>query len=319
MAGVTWRNSTWLSAETWYQPRQFWRENKAYDKMATVRSAQPENCEKSSNCTSEPFTKVLCLVDWKKGLSVDIFCKTRQALSGSYWIDTQHYVSSRGVINSQVIYEMFGEFSLTNGGEVRRGLIKWIYERRDELSEYVNIALCQKNVSFTEWINITSKDKNPVDEIAIYFLAHMYNKHVMIYRTSYSWSTLLHHFSYSDQEIDEHCDVKLILLGEHRYAHVCPIHPPFEITPKPFSESSRIKDEDTKEGIKPQVGYSRKATVVRKITCRGQQLAKKPCSSNISRSNIIADNDRAHNTRLSNQKRISPKPLHELRQLIMLS
>ena len=73
----------------------------------------------------------------------------------------------------------------------------------------------------------------------------------MIYTTSHSWLTLLRHFSYSEQEIDEHCDVKLILLGEHRYAHVRPICPPFEIIPKPFSESSKVKDEDTKEGIKP--------------------------------------------------------------------
>ena len=162
---------------------------------------------------------------------------------------------------------MFGEFSLTNGGEVRCGLINWIYERKDELNKYVKVALHQKNLSFTEWINIASKDKNPGDEIAIFFLACMYNKHVMIYTTLYSWSTLLRHFSYSEQEIDQHCDVKLILLGEHRYAHVRPIRPSFETTPKPFSVNSKIKDEDTKEGIKPRVGYSRKPTVVRKITC----------------------------------------------------
>ena len=89
----------------------------------------------------------------------------------------------------------------------------------------------------------------------------------MIYTTSFSWSTLLRHFSYSKQEIDEHCDVTLILLGEHRYAHVHPIRPPYETTPKPFSENSKIKDEDTKEGIKPRAGYPRKPTVVRKFMC----------------------------------------------------
>ena len=159
--------------------------------MATVRSTWTETCENSSNSQSELFTKVLCLVDWNKGLSVDIFRKTRQALARSFWIDTQRYVSSQGVINPQGIYDMFGEFSLTNGGEVSNGLINWIYERKDELNEYMKIALRQKNLSFTEWINIASKDKNPADEIAIFFLACMYNKHVMIYTTSYSWLTLL--------------------------------------------------------------------------------------------------------------------------------
>ena len=75
---------------------------------------------------------------------MDVFSKTRQALAGSFWIDTQHYVSSWGVINPEGIYDMFGKFSLTNGGEVRHGLINWIYERKDKLNEYVKIALCQK-------------------------------------------------------------------------------------------------------------------------------------------------------------------------------
>ena len=113
------------------------------------------------------------MIDWKRGLSVDVFRKTRQALAASFWIDTQCFVTSRGVINPQGIYDMFGEFSLTNGGEVRRGLIDWIYSRKDELEEYGKIVLRHKNLSFTEWINITSKDKNPADEIAIFFLARM--------------------------------------------------------------------------------------------------------------------------------------------------
>ena len=68
---------------------------------------------------------------------------------------------------------MFGEFSLTNGGEVRCGLINWILDNKDELNEYVKITLRQKNLSIIEWINIVSKDKNPADEIAIFFLAGM--------------------------------------------------------------------------------------------------------------------------------------------------
>ena len=43
---------------------------------------------------------------------------------------------------------------------------------------------------------------------------------------------------------------------------------------------------------------------------------KKPCSFNISRSNIIADNNIAHKTQLLKQKRISPKPRRESRRTI---
>ena len=144
----------------------------------------------------------------------------------------------------------------------------------------------------------------------------MYNKHVMIYTTSYSWSTLLRHFSYTEQEIDNHCDVKLILLGEHKYAHVRPIRPPFGTIPKPFNTCVSVKNEDSKDGIKSHIVRSKRPTTVSKITCRGQTLAKKPNSSNISSSNIIANTDRPHNTTTTNQKRISPKPLWESRHNI---
>ena len=106
--------------------------------MATGRSITGELID---SLVSEPFTKVVCLLDWNKGLSVEMFRKTRQALAGSYWIDTQCYASTRSVINAQGIYEMFGEYSLTNGGEVRCGLIDWINEWRDEIHDYVKLVL----------------------------------------------------------------------------------------------------------------------------------------------------------------------------------
>ena len=74
-------------------------------------------------------------------------------------------------MNVQGIYEMFGEYSLTNGGEVRRGLITWINKWKDKIHECVKIMLGQKNLSFDDWLEYTAKDKNPADEIAIYCLA----------------------------------------------------------------------------------------------------------------------------------------------------
>ena len=158
--------------------------------MVTGRSIASELID---SLVSEPFMKVVCLLDWKKGLLVEMFRKTRQALAGSYWIDTQHYTSLRGAVNAQGIFEMFGEYSLTNGGEIRCGLIDWIKERKDEIHEYVKIVLGHKNLSFNDWLEYTAKDKNPADEIAIFCLAKMYCRHVVIYTTSYCWSTLMRH------------------------------------------------------------------------------------------------------------------------------
>ena len=100
-----------------------------------------------------------------------MFRKTCRSLTGSYWIDTQCYTSPQGAVNAQGIYEMFGEYSLTNGAEVRCGLIDWINERKDEIHEYVKIVLGHKNLSFNDWLEYNAKDKNLADEIAIFCLA----------------------------------------------------------------------------------------------------------------------------------------------------
>ena len=156
--------------------------------MATGKSITSELID---SLVCKPFTKVVCQIDWNKGLSVEMFRKICQALAGSYWIDTQCYTSMQGAVNAQGIYEMFGEYSLMNGGEVRHGLIDWINECKDEIHEYVKIVLGHKNLSFNDWFEYTAKDKNPADEITIFGLAKMYCSHVVIYTASYCWSTLM--------------------------------------------------------------------------------------------------------------------------------
>ena len=174
--------------------------------MATGKSITSELID---SLVCKPFTKVVCQIDWNKGLSVEMFRKICQALAGSYWIDTQRFTSTRGSVNAQGIYEMFGKYSLTNRGEVRHGLIDWINECKDEIHEYVWIVLGHKNMSFNEWLVYTAKDRNPADEIAIFCLAKMYSRHIVIYNSSYCWSTLMRHFMYNEQEIHKHCDISL--------------------------------------------------------------------------------------------------------------
>ena len=181
--------------------------------------------------------------------------------------------------------------------------------------------LGHKSLSFNDWLDYTAHDKNPADEIVIFYLGKMYSRHVVIYTASYCWSTLMRHFMYNEQEIHKHCEIRLILLGKYKYAHVHPIHPPFGTIPKPFP--TKIKEEDTKPKIKledkPKHRCQKDRNIVSKVTCRGQKLATRSVNSNICSSNIIGDQTRAHNTRSTNNqpvKRTSLKPLRESCRII---
>ena len=110
------------------------------------------------------------------------------------------------------------------------------------------------------------------------------------------------------------------MLGELKYAHVRLIRPPFGTIPKPFGTKDEVKLEENKNTTKPMVNKPKRPTVVKKVTCRGQVTAKKKtanvCNSNISSNNIMPNSSHTHNTRPTNQKRLSPKPLHESRHNI---
>ena len=131
----------------------------------------------------------------------------------------------------------------------------------------------------------------------------------------------MRHVTYNEQEIHKHCEIRLILLGKYKYAHVHPIHPPFGTIPKPFP--TKVKEEDTKPKIKledkPKHKRQKGRNIMSKVTCRGQKLATRSVNSNICSSNIIGDQTHVHNTRPTNNqpvKRTSLKPLCESYRII---
>ena len=148
----------------------------------------------------ESFTKIVCLLDSSKGLPMEMFKKTQKVLSESHWIDTQGFMNRRGTVHPGGIYELFGKYSLNDAASIRQGLIDWINEYRSEIEENICIVLRHKNLNMGQWLLITTHNKNPVDEIAIYCLAKMYSRHVIIFSNSYCWSTLARHFTYIDAE-----------------------------------------------------------------------------------------------------------------------
>ena len=83
-----------------------------------------------------------------------------------------------------------------------------------------------------------------------------------------------------------------------------------------------MKEEETKPKIKieenPKHRCRRDKNIVSKVTCRGQKLATKAVNSDICSSNIIGDQNCAHNTQPTNNQttRSSSKPLHDSQRTI---
>ena len=109
-------------------------------------------------------------------------------LPAEHWIDLQTMKSKNRVLPSG-IFELFGNYCDESAYDVRWLLVKWVDEHFNEYSEYFSIPLQHKNLSMDSWLMQLNNDMQPGDELCIYALSRMFNRHVFIYTKHGYWST----------------------------------------------------------------------------------------------------------------------------------
>ena len=151
--------------------------------------------------------------------------------------------------------------------------------------------------------------QTPADDIAIYCLARIYKRHVIIHMSRFPWSTLSRQCKMSVKEIMTCSKIKLLLLGDGKFAEIRNICTPTlpGIWPCLMHNTRNGKTPHTETTIN-----KRKRT---KSTCRD---GRKPGSSIITRQAIKSScetpthsSEKVHNK--PHRERISTRPLHDNR------
>ena len=166
------------------------------------------------------FTKILCMLDNKSRTSVEHFKWSNLFMSSSQWIDSRKFLTHRGAAIASGIFKLFGQFSGKSGNEVHEDLLVWISENKTEVQTCVKIVLDHKGYNLSYWMTKMSCIQTPADDIAIYCLVRMYKRHVIIHTTRFPWSTLSRQCKMSVEEIMACSDIKLLLLGDGKFAEI---------------------------------------------------------------------------------------------------
>ena len=87
------------------------------------------------------------------------------------------------------IFDIFGQFESRLASEARDEMIEGPLNTK-KLSETAQIALRQLDMGLMYWINRMQKEMTPADELALYCLSKVYNRHVKVYTSSYCSTTL---------------------------------------------------------------------------------------------------------------------------------
>ena len=167
-------------------------------------------------------------------------------------------VDTASVRDGHLIYQLYG-----NGEEgeiVKEQVQTWICDNRQDVTRAVGITLRAKETSFSSWFRSSEDNRSP-DELIVYCLSKMSQKHTAILNKSFAWSTLSNYIKYSDVEIVQRSSVVLIYVGLSKYAV---LKPSWTVkTPEtPMSTTNSSK--------------TRKRKAVAKTTCRsGSKRTKK--------------------------------------------
>ena len=127
-------------------------------------------------------------------------------------IDTGRFTKGKKLHNPNGLFDLFGEFRGQTVDEVRDLMIGWIYDNYRNVQGWTRMAMQHKNIEMNSWLKDMQKSTTHGDDIALYILSRMFNKHVFVHNSMYGWSTLLYHMEDNYQDVVDKCDLELVFL-----------------------------------------------------------------------------------------------------------
>ena len=113
------------------------------------------------------------------------------------------------------------------------------------------MAMQHKNIDIEEWLEEMHKTTTHGDDIALYILSRMFNKHIFVHNSKYGWCTMPYRTEDSHQDIVAKCDLELVFLKCWAFGEVKKIRGPVRTMPINVeeSDSTRSSKADKSSGV----------------------------------------------------------------------
>ena len=166
-------------------------------------------------------------------------------------------------------------------------MIGWIYDNYRDVKGWTRMAMQHKNIDIKEWLEDMHKTTMHGDDIALYILSRMFNKHVFVHNSKYGWCTMPYRMEDSHRDIVVKCDLELVFLKCWAFGEVKKIRGPVRtsLTNVEESDSTRSSKADKSSSV----------------------VSPKVIPGSVESSNVIPGNARCKSTRAPKQTTSLPK------------
>ena len=205
------------------------------------------------------FNDIIGIISAKNGIGIKAFQKQR--LRPGYWVDTKRFLSKTKRELANGLFEVFGDFSNELASAVRETLIRWIYDNFRDVGTWTKLMLTEKNLTLSAWIDNMQKETTHGDDMCLYLLARMYNKHVYVHTKLFYWCTAIHKIQHEiNLELINDCAIELVFVHTWVFGEVKRVRIPKGLQP---AKSANADTQDV--GITGNIN-------------RQHQIATKECS-----------------------------------------
>ena len=128
------------------------------------------------------------------------------------WVDVKRFLKSNKQFNPAGLFDLFGSFSDQTVEDVHDCFMGWIYDNYNNMKNWLKMAVLHKKIDLNDWIEQMRLNTMHGDDIALYLLCRMYNKHAYVHTAKYGWSTLPFKIDTPFIETMKKCDIELVLL-----------------------------------------------------------------------------------------------------------
>ena len=194
----------------------------------------------------EPYVECPEKLDPDSGIEWDELPRIRRIISGSgdasgcMDIQVMKFFTQQHKIKPAGMFELFSSYCNDDPDIIRENLMQYIYDNRKDVEMLTKHCL-PTGVSLGNWLLQMNRKRNAGDEVALFLLCKMFNRHAVVITKTGLWSTLSDTAGEGKLEIHAKCDICLVLIGKGNtgYGEVVHVTPARTTTKRKKQEKSK--------------------------------------------------------------------------------
>ena len=167
-------------------------------------------------------------------------------LSENYWMDMRKCYRNHKK-NSDQIFEMSAAYNNASPKQVCTKIIQYIMNDKEYFAHvgYQHLKCLKLNI--INWLKLMSADSVFADELMIFGLSKLYQRHTVIFMSNACWTTIGTDAPITRRWLLEICDIHLLYIGIHMFTELklkpfipitttAVLEPPTIVVPTPSTE-----------------------------------------------------------------------------------